>query len=434
MNQKFIRLSCAILLFIAAAPFAALPAQAGFEWLPDGQTPYADAQTKKPTMSLPGSSPMVSGGRDLTPRAPTNGVATNAGMGNGMGHGTVNTAVNNNNNGGAGIFLPLPGQFQGGPSGSTVMPSPRASSPAITRAAPRPNPAPHTQQFDPAFKMTMPSSRTSSAPAMRGMTIRDNFATPNAAAVSGGGALTASTSTTRAPSDVGRFPIAEGFGSEIPLAMALRQVVPADYAYAFGNGVNPGYRVSWNGGQPWNDVVFAMINPLDLVAYVRGKKLFISKRTTPNEQSMIVSTASTRASSSLSSPASAPMAAIPALPSPAGAPTPPPMMPMTSMTGMNGQMPIYSQNNLNNAALPQIQPQSQSGSATLKGPENQDGFVSLGGGRSNILDPGLNKRPQAAKTVSKIKQWTKLDILTKDKKNAVNGSSANTKYRATFPH
>lgn len=68
------------------------------------------------------------------------------------------------------------------------------------------------------------------------------------------------------------FAEAVGFASDVPLALALRQVVPADYAFSFGNGVNPGLRVSWNGGRPWDDVIASMIDPL-------GYTLRISQRT-----------------------------------------------------------------------------------------------------------------------------------------------------------
>jgi hypothetical protein len=46
-----------------------------------------------------------------------------------------------------------------------------------------------------------------------------------------------------------------GFGSDVPLVMALQQIVPAGYQYSFANGVNPGVSVSWQGGRPWQAVL-----------------------------------------------------------------------------------------------------------------------------------------------------------------------------------
>ncbi len=52
-----------------------------------------------------------------------------------------------------------------------------------------------------------------------------------------------------------------GFGDGLPLAMALGQIVPPDYTYSFAEGVDPGTRVSWEGGRPWNLVLIDMMAP-----------------------------------------------------------------------------------------------------------------------------------------------------------------------------
>lgn len=66
-----------------------------------------------------------------------------------------------------------------------------------------------------------------------------------------------------------------GFGSDIPLALALSQVVPPRYSFSFGEGVNSGYRVSWEGGKPWDQVVNDMIAPLKLHADIIGNVVAI---------------------------------------------------------------------------------------------------------------------------------------------------------------
>lgn len=81
-----------------------------------------------------------------------------------------------------------------------------------------------------------------------------------------------------APADLQRI---EGFGTDIPLALALREVVPADYAYSFGDGVNPGYRISWTGGKNWLEVVREMIAPLGLQADISGKVVSIWNPASP---------------------------------------------------------------------------------------------------------------------------------------------------------
>lgn len=71
------------------------------------------------------------------------------------------------------------------------------------------------------------------------------------------------------------FSDAVGFAKDVPLALALRQVVPPEYAFSFERGVNPGYRVSWNGGKPWNEVVADMVTPLGYAVRISQKKVII---------------------------------------------------------------------------------------------------------------------------------------------------------------
>lgn len=66
-----------------------------------------------------------------------------------------------------------------------------------------------------------------------------------------------------------------GFGSDMPLALALQQIAPPGYAFSFGEDINPGAKVSWTGGKGWIDVMQEMIAPLDLSADIRGKAIFI---------------------------------------------------------------------------------------------------------------------------------------------------------------
>lgn len=66
-----------------------------------------------------------------------------------------------------------------------------------------------------------------------------------------------------------------GFGTDMPLALALQQIAPPGYAFSFGESVNPGAKVSWTGGKPWIEVMNEMIAPLGLQASVRGKVIFV---------------------------------------------------------------------------------------------------------------------------------------------------------------
>lgn len=71
----------------------------------------------------------------------------------------------------------------------------------------------------------------------------------------------------------------EGFGSDVPLALALRDIVPEGFAYSFGLGVNPGSPVSWNGGKPWPEIIDEMIAPLGLRTQITGQVVMIRSNT-----------------------------------------------------------------------------------------------------------------------------------------------------------
>lgn len=68
---------------------------------------------------------------------------------------------------------------------------------------------------------------------------------------------------------------AVGFGRDLPLALALSQVVPPEYSYAFGQDVNVGSTVSWQGGKPWNEVLDEMLATQGLRAVISGNQVTI---------------------------------------------------------------------------------------------------------------------------------------------------------------
>lgn len=83
------------------------------------------------------------------------------------------------------------------------------------------------------------------------------------------------------------YEVVEGFGKDMPLVMALGQIVPAKYAYFFGRGVNPGASVSWDGGKPWNEVLQHALAPLHIGIQVEDKKISLfmlnAPQTAPEE-------------------------------------------------------------------------------------------------------------------------------------------------------
>lgn len=78
-----------------------------------------------------------------------------------------------------------------------------------------------------------------------------------------------------APLPSGPFANVVGFGADIPLALALGQIVPAEFAYSFASNVNPGLKISWDGGKPWNEVLNAALAPHNLRADVAGTAVVV---------------------------------------------------------------------------------------------------------------------------------------------------------------
>lgn len=73
----------------------------------------------------------------------------------------------------------------------------------------------------------------------------------------------------------GEFAEAVGFGRDLPLALALSQVVPPEYSYAFARNVNVGTTVSWQGGKPWNVVLDEMLAQNGMKADIQDGQIVI---------------------------------------------------------------------------------------------------------------------------------------------------------------
>jgi len=82
-----------------------------------------------------------------------------------------------------------------------------------------------------------------------------------------------------APQKKSKAEIIEGFGKDIPLALALRQVVPPQYAFSFAKGVNLGQRVSWNGDRPWDEALQDMLTSVKLQALRQNNIILIKQNT-----------------------------------------------------------------------------------------------------------------------------------------------------------
>lgn len=72
-----------------------------------------------------------------------------------------------------------------------------------------------------------------------------------------------------------RTAVASGFGHEVPLRFAVRQLVPRNWRVRYGQGVDPDRLVSWEGGRPWDYVLRDAVKPLGLQAYAAPGEAYV---------------------------------------------------------------------------------------------------------------------------------------------------------------
>jgi hypothetical protein len=71
---------------------------------------------------------------------------------------------------------------------------------------------------------------------------------------------------------------ARGFGNQIPLSFAIRQIVPPPIKVRFARESDRGALVDWRGGRAWPSVLRDAIRPLGLRAVVRQSVVSITHR------------------------------------------------------------------------------------------------------------------------------------------------------------
>ena len=71
--------------------------------------------------------------------------------------------------------------------------------------------------------------------------------------------------------------LATGFGRDVPLEFAVRQVVPAAMHVEYAETVDRQLRVSWQGGKPWPQVLHAVLVPIGLRVVTSGQTVKITE-------------------------------------------------------------------------------------------------------------------------------------------------------------
>lgn len=69
--------------------------------------------------------------------------------------------------------------------------------------------------------------------------------------------------------------VVTGYGENLPLIIALRQIVPAEYQFAFAEGVDLSTPVSWEGGRSWTELLDEVMKSVSLRAEINEKMVSI---------------------------------------------------------------------------------------------------------------------------------------------------------------
>jgi len=71
--------------------------------------------------------------------------------------------------------------------------------------------------------------------------------------------------------------IVQGFASQIPLALALRQLLPTGYNFSIDQDVDMNTLVSFKGGKSWRETLRDMLMPAGLNAHEQGTSITVSR-------------------------------------------------------------------------------------------------------------------------------------------------------------
>lgn len=82
-----------------------------------------------------------------------------------------------------------------------------------------------------------------------------------------------------APMQVADNAVVLGFARSVPLAVALRQILPGGYAFSIDQDVDMGTLVSFQGGKPWRDTLRDTLAPAGLVMREQGQMISVGYAT-----------------------------------------------------------------------------------------------------------------------------------------------------------
>ena len=71
--------------------------------------------------------------------------------------------------------------------------------------------------------------------------------------------------------------VVQGFANNVPLAVALREILPPGYGFSIDQDVDLGTLVSFQGGKSWRETLQSMLQPADLVMREQSEMVAIGR-------------------------------------------------------------------------------------------------------------------------------------------------------------
>jgi hypothetical protein len=101
-----------------------------------------------------------------------------------------------------------------------------------------------------------------------------NSYTPSPASSMNSGIMPAPTPAAM-PSATSSTDVVRGFAKQVPLAVALRQILPAGYGFSVDPDVDLGVLISFQGGKPWRDTLRDALEPAGLTMHEQGQMVTV---------------------------------------------------------------------------------------------------------------------------------------------------------------
>ncbi|VTZ27709.1 conserved exported hypothetical protein [Methylocella tundrae] len=131
-------------------------------------------------------------------------------------------------------------------------------------------------QADFALAPGTPTAAGPTSPAAAASPVSPSAPTTTSATASIGGRAGPKHAVRRTPHP-GNPSVARGFGSQIPLAFAVRQIVPSRIKVLYGPGADQNALVDWQGGKRWSIVLAEAVRPLGLRIHVEARGVTIAQ-------------------------------------------------------------------------------------------------------------------------------------------------------------